>query len=86
MKTLHLNIDCAQIPPVHCNDEERYELWSEFIDDRVQEVLSIMQTCPRFEYVAFLDPRRQFATWVEYRPAWYPGERIDMDVIGTQRP
>ncbi|KAI0664094.1 hypothetical protein C8Q70DRAFT_945375 [Cubamyces menziesii] len=86
LKTLHLNIDCDQIPPINCHSDEKYSSWSKFIYNQAQEVLSIMQTCPRFEYVAFLDPRRQFATWIEYRPAWYPGERVDMDVIGTQRP
>ncbi|KAH9903480.1 hypothetical protein C8Q73DRAFT_54775 [Cubamyces lactineus] len=85
LKTLHLNLDCAQIPPVHCDDEEEYDSWSEFIDNRAQEVLSIMRTCPRFEYVAFLDPRRRFATWIEYRPAWFPGELVDVDLWGSQR-
>ncbi|KAI0323211.1 hypothetical protein GY45DRAFT_1264999, partial [Cubamyces sp. BRFM 1775] len=85
LRTLHLNLDCAQIPPVHCNDEEKYDVWSEFLDNQAQEVLSIMRTCPCFEYVAFLDPRRQFATWIEYRPAWYPRELVDVDFLGIQR-
>ncbi|KAI0331604.1 hypothetical protein GY45DRAFT_1336135 [Cubamyces sp. BRFM 1775] len=73
------------IPPVHCNNEEKYDSWSEFLDNQAQEVLTIMRTCPHFEYVAFLDPRRQFCTWIEYRPEWYPGSKVDVDLLGSQR-
>ncbi|KAJ8475447.1 hypothetical protein ONZ51_g6561 [Trametes cubensis] len=59
LQALHLNLDWAVMPPVHCKDDAMINSWVIFMHERAQEVLSILQSCPKFEYVAFLHPRLQ---------------------------
>ncbi|KAI0327492.1 hypothetical protein GY45DRAFT_1256905 [Cubamyces sp. BRFM 1775] len=69
LQTLHLNLDWAGTPPVHCKNDEQTDSWAIFAYEQAQEMLSVLQSCPRFEYVAFLRPRLQCCTWVKYRPS-----------------
>ncbi|KAH9903488.1 hypothetical protein C8Q73DRAFT_674952 [Cubamyces lactineus] len=85
LQALYLNLDWALTPPVHCKDDEMIGAWVIFIRERAQEVLSILQSSPRFEYVAFLHPQLQCCTWVEFRPSWYPGKQIDADIFELKR-
>ncbi|KAH9885271.1 hypothetical protein C8Q73DRAFT_718257 [Cubamyces lactineus] len=79
LQSLHLNLNFCEMPPVRCVDPGICRAWPILRDARAQEILAIMQCCPKLEYVALLDPRYQCCTWVEYRPQWYPGALIDFD-------
>ncbi|KAI0664147.1 hypothetical protein C8Q70DRAFT_945693 [Cubamyces menziesii] len=78
LQSLHLNLNFREMPPVRCVDPDICRPWPILRDMRAQEILTIMQRCPKLEYVALLDPRYQCCTWVEYRPQWYPGASIDI--------
>ncbi|KAH9903496.1 hypothetical protein C8Q73DRAFT_634147 [Cubamyces lactineus] len=74
LRRLYLNLDFQEMPPVHDERVRDYtwnaRAWVDFRNARAHEFLTILQVCPRFEYLALLDPKALCAIWVEYRPEW----------------
>ena len=91
LRRLYLNLDFQEMPPVRDKTLWRHTWnarpWIDFRNAQAQEFLKILQSCPRFEYLALLDPRLVCATWVEYRPAWSHvyDWLFDMDVADLLR-
>ncbi|KAI0327497.1 hypothetical protein GY45DRAFT_1108179 [Cubamyces sp. BRFM 1775] len=83
IQAVHLNLDCAEMPPVHCKDYARIGSWTALSRSRTTEIVSAMRRCPKLKYIAVLDPRLQCCTWVDY--CLYPSRDVWVDVDILER-
>ena len=81
LEALHLNLDRAETPPVHCKDYGRLRPWWALLRSQTTEIVTVMRKCPKLKYIAVLDPRLQCCTWVDYCLHLSHDVWIDQDVL-----